>query len=163
MSSTAFRQARHQDGGKCQASAASAIPGAGPWTSDEVERRLRAAMKVMARLRDGTRRLLRAVGGESWPDSHVKESPENKPLPLRLGRLRPGGAELDKADEAIGWLLWLDGRTRLIVSGRVAGASWRDIGLEVALGRHRARLIYTHGLFEIARRLNATENNSKSY
>ena len=84
------------------------------------------AMDVMRRLPDGTRRLLRALDGERWPDSAVKESPENSPLPFDAGAIRPGGAQLDAADEAIGWLLWLDERTRMIVSGRAASSCLRS-------------------------------------
>ena len=126
----------------------------GPWTSDKVARRLREAMDMMRRLPDGTRRLLRGAGGERWPDAHVKESPENKPNPFAPCPVRPEGDEIEAADEAIGWLLWLDDRTRLIVSGRAAGARWRAICDRMWLGNTQARKIYRCGLIQIAGRLN---------
>ena len=122
MSSPASRQERGKDG----ASTASSIPGAGWWTMARVEERLREAMDVMRRLPNPTMGLLRALDGERWPDSHVPESPENKPNPLNAVDFRTGGVELDEADEAIRWLLWLVVRTQKIVSGRAASSCSRS-------------------------------------
>ena len=60
-----------------------------------------------------------------WPD--VVHRFEEAYGAERMRPPRPSPAEITRMDEAIGWLLWLDGEERKLVWARSAGLSWRRI------------------------------------
>ena len=62
-----------------------------------------------------------------WPDVVHQAHEAYGWTAERMRPPRPSPAQITRMDEAIGWLLWLDGQERKIVWARSMGVSWRRI------------------------------------
>ena len=63
-----------------------------------------------------------------WPDAPADPwlaYASDRDTPVRPAA--PSPEEIRRCDEALGWLLWIDGRSRKVVMGRACGASWRRL------------------------------------
>jgi hypothetical protein len=124
---------------------------AGPrWTSEAVARRLEEAADVLARLPDDR------VHGlyDLWPKLVGESSRHARPAAA------PPEA-IDRMDEALGWLMWLEHEERRLVWLRAQGVPWKRITHWLGIGRTTAWQRCTTALLQIAVRLNAAaEQNS---
>ena len=87
-----------------------------------------------------------------WPDVVHRFEEAYGWTATRMRPPRPSPSEITRMDEAIGWLLWLEGEERKLVWARSAGLSWRRIedmdGRSVRTLQH----LYTSALRRIHRR-----------
>ena len=77
---------------------------------------------------------------------------------VRVHRVGPSPDEIDRCDEVLGWLLWLEPDVRKLVLARAQGASWRRImkarkRAGVRGSHETCRKIWFRGLAVIAGRL----------
>jgi Domain of unknown function (DUF6362) len=120
------------------------------WDQEAVARRLEEAVDVLARLPDERVRGLYDL----WPKL-VGE-------PYR--RARPAAAApeaIDRMDEALGWLCWLDHEERRLVWLRAAGLPWKWITRRLGVGRTTAWQRWTTALLKISIRLNAADEQNR--
>ena len=114
------------------------------WTSELVAERLAEAADVLARLpEERVRGILRPVAEAG-----------------RSGMYRPEPAAaapeaIDRMDEALGWLCWLEPEERPLVWLRAEGMPWKRITHRLGIGRTTAWQRWTIALLKIATRLNA--------
>jgi hypothetical protein len=115
------------------------------WTPKLIAERLAEATDVLARLPEE-----RARGFyDLWPRL-VGE-------PCRCLRpAAPSPEAIDRLDEALSWLLWLEPRERHLVWLRADGMPWKWITRRVGIGRTTAWQRWTVALLKIATRLNAS-------
>lgn len=121
-----------------------------PWDNHAVAERLEEAVDVLARLpKERVRGLY-----DLWPKL-VGE-------PCRHTRPAAAAPEaIDRMDEALGWLLWLEPEERRLVWLRAEGVPWKRITHWLGIGRTTAWQRWTAALLQIAVRLNAAaEQNS---
>lgn len=129
-------------------------------TPAAVAERLTEAADVLRRLRVtiGPRGIR-----SSWPDVVQAgwgagwEMDGHGALRFRETRLRPAapvGAEIDRMDEALDWLRWIEGEaTRKVVWARACGVRWAFLGQQMGRSREWCRLLQQAGLKTICRRL----------
>lgn len=124
------------------------------WTLAEIEARLEEAAKTLVALkltiRDiPSRQMVR------WPDVVRGSLDAYGFTPQRPRVAAPSPAAIDRADETVAWLLWMDGEQRRIVWARACKIAWRK--LEDLDGRSHTTLrkVRTAGLDAILKRLNA--------
>ena len=67
---------------------------------------------------------------------------------------------IDRMDEALGWLMWLDPEERRLVWLRAEGVPWKRITRRLGIGRTTAWQRWTTALLKIAVRLNARLNRT---
>jgi hypothetical protein len=120
------------------------------WTSEAVAERLEEAVDVLVRLPEE-----RVCGlYDLWP--------KLVGLPCRQPRPAAAAPEaIDRMDEALGWLLWLDPEERRLVWLRAAGAPWKRITYWLGIGRTTAWQRWTAALLQIAVRLNAAAEQNR--
>ena len=114
------------------------------WTPPLVAERLEEAADVLARLPDhhapGLYHLWpRIVGPPCSRSATAAAVPE----------------AIDRMDEALGWLLWLEPEERQLVWLRAEGVPWKRITHRLGVGRTTAWQRWTLALVKIATRLNA--------
>jgi Domain of unknown function (DUF6362) len=123
---------------------------AGPrWTPTLVAERLAEAANVLARLPDERVRGLYDL----WP----------RLVGERCGYARAVAAApeaIDRMDEALRWLGWLEPEERRLVWLRAEGMPWKWIIRRLGVGRTTAWQRWTIALLKIATRLNVRLNNS---
>ncbi len=96
------------------------------WAVDEVKARLAEAAAVLRLLSLSARdRPLRLVS--RWPDVVRQGFDAYGYSAPRVGPPAPSPAAVSRADQAVLWLLWLDGEQRRIVWARAAGVAWRRL------------------------------------
>jgi hypothetical protein len=66
---------------------------------------------------------------------------------------------IDRMDEALDWLMWLEPEERRLVWLRAEGLPWKRITHRLAIGRTTAWQRWTIALLKIATRLNAAEQD----
>jgi hypothetical protein len=120
------------------------------WDNQAVAVRLEEAVDVLARLPEE-----RVCGlYDLWPKL-VGE-------PCRPPRAAAAAPEaIDRMDEALGWLLWLEPEERRLLWLRAAGVPWKRITAWLGIGRTTAWQRSTTGLLRIAVRLNATAEQNR--
>jgi predicted DNA-binding protein (UPF0251 family) len=117
------------------------------WTPTLVAERLAEAADVLDRL----------------PESKVRGFYSLLPLPpdvpagdgARTRPAAPAPEAIDRMDEAIGWLCWLEAEERRLVWLRAEGLPWKRITQRLGIGRTTAWQRWTMALLKIASRLNA--------
>jgi hypothetical protein len=114
------------------------------WDQEAVAEHLEEALDVLARLPEE-----RVCGMyDVWPKL-VGE-------PCRQSRPAAAAPEaIDRMDEALGWLMWLDPEERQLVWLRAEGLPWKWITRRLGIGRTTAWQRWTTALIKIAVRLNA--------
>jgi hypothetical protein len=120
------------------------------WDQETVARRLEEAVDVLARLPAERVRGLYDL----WPKL-VGE-------PCRHARPAAAAPEaIDRMDEALGWLLWLEPEERRLVWLRAEGVPWKRITDWLGIGRTTAWQRWTTALLRIAVRLNAAAEQNR--
>jgi Domain of unknown function (DUF6362) len=121
-----------------------------PWTPAVVADRLVEAADVLARLPE--ERLCGLY--DLWPRIVVEPS----------GWTRPTAAApeaIDRMDDALGWLMWLEPEERRIVWMRAEGLPWKRITSRLGIGRTTAWQRWTMALLKITTRLNAAAEQNR--
>jgi Domain of unknown function (DUF6362) len=120
------------------------------WDQETVARRLQEAADVLARLPQE-----RARGFyDLWPRL-VGE-------PCRYARPAAAAPEaIDRMDEALGWLSWLEPAERRLVWLRAEGMPWKWITRRLGIGRTTAWQRWTVALLKIATRLTAAAEQNR--
>jgi len=86
--------------------------------------------------------IVRGHGEAFGPDASAR------PIP-------PSPEAIDRTDEALGWLCWLQPEERRIVWLRAEGLPWKRITYRLGIGRTTAWQRWTLALLKVATRLNA--------
>jgi hypothetical protein len=132
------------------------------WTPLLVEEQLAEAAEVLKRLPNVT------VQGyaSTWPP-YVREYWESYgTAEVTLRRPPPSAASIDRMDQALTWLRWLDAIDAKIVWLRANGDRWRMVCGTVGLSRATAHRHWMFALCVIAWRLNGRQmprNLSRQY
>jgi hypothetical protein len=121
------------------------------WDQKAVVGRLEEAVDVLARLPDEQVRGLydlwpKLIGAPGRPTRPAAAVPE----------------AIDRMDEALGWLMWLEPDERQLVWLRAEGLPWKRITHRLAIGRTTAWQRWTLALLKIATRLNAAAEQHRS-
>jgi hypothetical protein len=120
------------------------------WTPELVAERFEEAVDVLSSLRD------QRVCGlyDLWPRL-VGE-------PCAYARPAAAAPEaIDRMDEALGWLIWLDPGERRLVWLRAEGLPWKRITHRLGIGRTTAWQRWTTALLKISVRLNAADEQNR--
>jgi Domain of unknown function (DUF6362) len=120
------------------------------WTPKLVRERLEEAVDVLARLPE------ERVRGfyDLWPRVIME--------PSRYVRPAAAAPEaIDRMDEALSWLMWLDPEERCLTWLRAEGLSWKWITRRLGMGRTTAWQRWTVALHKIAVRLNAADEQKR--
>lgn len=126
-----------------------------PWTPEWVAQRLRQAMAMVSRLPNKELRWVNGGDGTYWPEIlYDRGDIASQEAKRNTAYVRPGGAAVDDADEALAWVLWLEAGDRGIVLARSAGEKWNKIVARLKIRRASAGARYAAALQLIADRLN---------
>jgi hypothetical protein len=120
------------------------------WDREAVARRLDEAADVLARLPE---QQVRGFYG-LWP--RIVGAPS--------ASARPAAAApeaIDRMDDALGWLMWLEPEERRIVWMRAEGLRWKRITSRLGIGRTTAWQRWTMALLKITTRLNAAAEQNR--
>jgi hypothetical protein len=120
------------------------------WTPMLVAERLAEAADVLARLPDEQVRGLYDL----WPKlvgEHCRDACAAAAAPEAI----------DRMDEALGWLMWLEPEERRLVWLRAEGVPWKRITHWLGIGRTTAWQRWTLALLKIATRLNAADEQNR--
>ena len=114
------------------------------WMEQLVAERLAEAADVLSRLPD------ERVGGiyDFWP--RLVGAPDRGALPAA-----PAPEAIDRMDEVLGWLCWLDADERRLVWLRAQGLPWKRVTHRLGIGRTTAWQRWATALLKISVRLNA--------
>ena len=121
------------------------------WDKEAVAMRLEEAADVLARLPEERGRGLYDL----WP----------RILGEPFGCARPAAAApeaIDRMDEALGWMMWLEPEERHLTWLRAEGLPWKRITHRLGIGRTTAWQRWTTALLKISIRLNAADEQSRS-
>jgi hypothetical protein len=123
------------------------------WTPQTVAERLAEAADVLDRLPEP-----KELGFYSlWP--LLPEEPAGDAARTRPAAPAPEG--IDRMDEALVWLAWLEPKERHLVWLRAEGLPWKRITYRFGIGRTTAWQRWTIALLKIATRLNATAEQKR--
>ena len=123
------------------------------WTASLVEERIVEAADTLKRLPE------ERVRGyfSTWPtvirdywEAFGRED-------VRLRRGPPSAAAIDRMDEALAWLAWLDPAEARIVWLRASGERWKTVCWKVGLARTAAHQHWMYALCVIAWRLDGRQ------
>jgi hypothetical protein len=120
------------------------------WDQGAVARRLEEAADVLARLPEHQVRGLYGL----WP--RIVGAPCASARPAAAAP-----AAIDRMDEALRWLFWLDHEERWLVWMRAEGLPWKRITHRLGIGRTTAWQRWTTALLKIALRLNAAAEQNR--
>jgi hypothetical protein len=120
------------------------------WTPKLIAERLVEAADVLARLPDEQTRGFYDL----WPK--ILGGPYTGP-----GRAAAAPEAIDRMDEALAWLGWLDPEERRLVWSRAEGMPWKWITRRLGVGRTTAWQRWTMALLKIASRLNAADEQKR--
>ena len=120
------------------------------WTASQVEERIEEAADTLRRLPEKRVQTARS----SWPkfiqDCH--DACGTEPTPLRRGP--PAAAAIDRMDETLAWLAWVEVDQARILWSRATGVRWKAICWRMGTGRDKAWRTWVAALVAIAERLN---------
>jgi Domain of unknown function (DUF6362) len=120
------------------------------WTPELVAERLEEAVDVLSRLPEDK------VGGlyDLWPRLVGT-------ICAGARSFLPAPEAIDRMDEAIGWLSWLDREERRLVWLRAEGLPWKRITHRLGIGRTTAWHRWTTALLKLVTRLNAVDEQNR--
>jgi Domain of unknown function (DUF6362) len=120
------------------------------WDKEVVARRLEEAADVLSRLPD------RRAGGfyDLWP----RLVGEADAAPIQAA---PAPEAIDRMDEALRWLCWLEPEERRLVWLRAEGLPWKRITHRLGVGRTTAWQRWATALLKISVRLNAADEQRR--
>jgi hypothetical protein len=120
------------------------------WDKDSVARRLEEAVDVLARLPEAK------VCGmyDLWPRLMGASC-------ASVSAAAPAPEAIDRMDEALGWLMWLDPDEHRLVWLRAEGMPWKRITHRLGIGRTTAWQRWSTALLKIAVRLNAVAEQNR--
>jgi hypothetical protein len=121
------------------------------WTPELVAERLAEAADVLARLPDAKMR------GYYDPWRIVVGATGRGPSPAA-----PEPEAIDRMDQVLGWLCWLDYEERRLVWLRAEGLPWKRITHRLGIGRTSAWRRWATALLKISVRLNAADEQKRS-
>jgi hypothetical protein len=121
------------------------------WDHEAVAGRLEEAVDVLARLPDGQVRGLYDL----WPRMVGAPCAGARPA-------APSPEAIDRLDEVLGWLYWLDADERRLLWLRAEGLPWKWINRRLGIGRTTAWQRWTMALLKIVVRLNAVDEQKCS-
>ncbi len=127
------------------------------WTREMVEERLIEAADVMKRLPN-----VRVAGFFStWPAKRQEFSDlvGQEPVPMR--RPAPARDAIDRTEQALPWLQWLEAEDAKLVWMRVEGIPWKAICARFGISRVTANRRWEYAMSLIAWRLNRRPLSSK--
>ena len=127
------------------------------WTRELVEERLIEAADVMKRLPN-----VRVAGFFStWPAKRQEFSDlvGQEPQPMR--RPAPARDAIDRTEQALPWLQWLEAEDAKLVWMRVEGIPWKAICARFGISRVTANRRWEYAMSLIAWRLNRRPLSSK--
>ncbi len=123
----------------------------GGWTTTLVEARLREAAETLRRLP-----LARPRGYfTAWPEPVRSVSEAHGYTPARLRPPPPPPAAIDRLDEVLGWMGWLDDEQIRLLWARAAGVPWRPLCQRLGRGRTTAWRLWVAALMALRERLEA--------
>ena len=120
------------------------------WTPRRVAVRFEEAADVMARLPN--ERVPGLYG--LWPRIVSATVTSGRPA-------APSPEAIDRMDEVVGWLCWLEPEERRLVWLRAEGLPWKRITHRLGIGRTTAWQRWTMALLKIASRLNAVAEQER--
>ena len=121
------------------------------WTSELVAERLAEAADVLARLpEERIRGFYDLVAKDTWSAVY-----------RRRARRHAMPEAIDRMDEALGWLCWLEPEERRLVWLRAEGLPWKRITHRLGIGRTTAWQRWTIALLKISVRLNAAAEQKR--
>ena len=127
---------------------------AGPrWTPTVIAERLVEAADVLDRLPEPRMRGFYSLL-PLLPDATAGDGARTRPA-------APAPEAIDRMDEALRWLCWLDDEERRLVWLRAEGLPWKRITHRLAIGRTTAWQRWTTALLKIAVRLNAAAEQNR--
>src|SRR5688572_19191189 len=123
------------------------------WTPTLVAERLAEAADALDRLPEPKVRGFYSL----WPLlPDVPSGDAARPRPAA-----PAPEAIDRMDEALGWLCWLDPEERRLVWLRAEGLPWKRITHRLGIGRTTAWQRWTMALLKIAVRLDAADEQKR--
>ena len=128
----------------------------GLWFPSEVAARLAEAAstyQAMPMPKNGKPPPVRAA---AWPDTVQQWFDNwiqyNRDAP-RLSKVIPSPAQIDRADEAVSWLLWLPPDRRKLLWARACGVRWRKLESRFGKGGRCLQMWHRESLEQIAETL----------
>jgi hypothetical protein len=125
------------------------------WNARIVEDRLEEAAITLRRLPNPAGSGARGFGS-SWPD-YVREARHAYGYHEAQMRVIPNASEIQRMEDCIDWLRWLDPEDARIVWLRAEGARWRQVCIRAGCVRQTAWRRWAAALLTIAAHLNAAE------
>jgi len=125
------------------------------WTPRIVEDRLEEAASVLRRLPDPNGSGARGYGS-AWPD-YIREAKDAYGCHAARMRVVPNAAEIQRMEDCLGWLRWVDPEDARIVWLRAEGARWRQVCIRAGCVRQTAWRRWAAGILTIAAHLNDAE------
>lgn len=124
------------------------------WTASLVEERLEEAADTLRRLPE------ERVRGyfSTWPPAIRDYWEAFGREDVRLRRGPPAAAAIDRMDEALGWLAWLEPDDARLVWLRACGVHWKPITWRLGVGRTTAWRNWVAALIAIAARLSGARH-----
>ena len=127
------------------------------WTRELVEERLIEAADVMKRLPN-----VRVAGFFStWPAKRQEFSDLVGQEPVPMCRPAPARDAIDRTEQALPWLQWLEAEDAKLVWMRVEGIPWKAICARFGISRVTANRRWEYAMSLIAWRLNRRPLSSK--
>lgn len=123
------------------------------WTPLLVEERMEEAADVLARLPD------RKVQGHfcNWPPILREYWESFGWQEASMRRPQPSAAAIDRMDETMTWLAWVDPVDAKVIWLRASGHRWKAVCWKTGLARTAANQHWMYGLYVIVWRLNGLE------
>jgi hypothetical protein len=126
-------------------------------TARDIEDRMEEAAYTLRRLPEKDRP--RGYGG-SWPPV-VQEAKHAYGYDEVRMRVVPSARDIQRMEDCIGWLAWLDPEDAQIVWLRAEGVRWRQVCIRAGVVRSTAWRRWAASLLTIAKHLNAMDESAR--
>ncbi|MDT8858456.1 DUF6362 family protein [Paracoccaceae bacterium Fryx2] len=98
--------------------------------------------------------------GQSWPE-YVHDAKQAYGYDEVRMRVVPSARDIQRMEDCIGWLAWLDPEDARIVWLRAEGVRWRQVCIRAGVVRSTAWRRWAASLLTIAKHLNALEKSGR--